>query len=140
MGLSCHGSGIDPLITSVALGASLLEKSFVEDNSLLEQDVAIAENIADLPNALCRVASAWEMLGKPFRDPENVTGLIATPSRYGLVAREELAIGDILSEKNVRTAFPCKGIPVARHDEVMGWRLRRPLRPGVPIEWGDVEP
>jgi sialic acid synthase SpsE len=140
VGLSCHSSGTDMLIMAVALGAKLLEKNVVKDETRLEQDYAIAANISELPDMLSRVETAWASLGRPFRDPARKTGLISTTSRSCLVARRELAAGEAISEASVAFAFPCKGVPVEFFDDVSGWKLRRTVAAGKPIGWGDIEP
>ena len=139
-GLSCHSSGTDSLFIALALGASILEKNIVWDDTLLEQDYAISMGIDAFRGILARIETAWLTLGAPFRDVRRFEGLDDPRTRYGLIADSDIASGEILNTKNVRTAFPCKGIPAARYDDVMGWKARTNLQSGTPIGWFDVEP
>lgn len=135
VGLSCHSRGVDSLIMSLGLGASLLEKNIVMDDGLLEQDYAIAEPVAKLEEILRRVDVAWRTLGAAFRAPE----MAGKRTRYGLVALVDLRSGDVLDENNAGTAFPCRGIPAAHYDEAIGGTVRRAVQAGKPIDWSDLD-
>jgi sialic acid synthase SpsE len=139
-GLSCHSAGTDSLFVAMALGAVLLEKNVVWDENRLEQDYAIAVSIDALPDLLTRIEAAWLSLGQAFRDVGKYETGAATRNRYCLVAAADIALGEVLSAANVRTAFPCKGIPSERYDDVMGWHARAAVAAGKPIGWGDIEP
>lgn len=138
VGLSDHWKDADMLIAAVALGARLVEKTISTDPERLEQDAVLAIGMDELGRTLERVRFAWRALGSSFRDPANRAGRISTSARMCLVAARDLGIGDRLSPETVTFAFPVKGIPVERFDEVQGWALRRPLSAGVPIGWADV--
>lgn len=140
VGLSCHSASDDMLFMAIALGAAMVEKNVLFDTDAVEQDVAISTDITRLPSLLERLLAAWQAMGRPFRDPANRHGLIATSGRMGLVCQRDLAPGDRVDRTTIRFAFPCKGIPVHRYDEVAGWVIRRPVAAGKPIGWCDVEP
>jgi sialic acid synthase SpsE len=140
IGLSDHHNGEEMLYLAVGLGAHLLEKGLSLDAEVLEQDHAHALFMGDLSRVLGRVRNCWIALGNGFRDLANTSGLIATSTRMGLVAKRPLRKGALISLENVRFAFPCRGIGVQHFDQVSGWIVNKDLPEGSVIRWQDVRP
>lgn len=138
VGLSDHSDGADMLVAGTALGARVLEKPISMNSARLEQDVAISVDADSLGTVLRRVLFAWKALGRVFRDPSDTTGRISTSARMGLVAKVRLLPGEKISEKNVRFAFPARGIPVSACEEVFGRVIQREVQENTPIAWTDI--
>ena len=140
VGLSDHHVGHEMMFAAIALGANLIERNVVEAAGGLDQDHAFASSVDRLASLVRSLHAVWVALGAPFRDVRNKQGLIATSARMGLVARRDVAVGDLLGEDTVSFAFPRKGIGVEDFDLVTGWRFAGPVAAGKPIGWGDVRP
>lgn len=141
VGLSDHYQGEEMLYVSVALGASLVEKGVTFDPAALDQDVAHAMALDDLPRVMARLHDAWQALGRPYRPAGQVIrGNVGTSQRPGLVARTALRPGDRVDLTSVRFAWPAKGIPAFQWDMVEGWEMAREVAAGTPIGWADVRP
>jgi sialic acid synthase SpsE len=136
VGLSDHHAGPEMLYAASALGVSILEKGVCRNDNPDDQDVAHALPIGQfsLVNQVCSMIHTGLGSGKlPPVDSKKL-------SRMGLIARQDLCGGAILTLESVDFAFPAKGIPVEHWSTVHGWRLRRGLTKGLPILWSDVEP
>lgn len=141
VGLSDHHVGIEMLFMSIAMGACVLEKGVHVAPDDLDIDISHAMNLADLRQVLLAVQACWQALGKPARDlSEPIEGVLGTSQRQCLVARSDLAVGEAINFDTMRFAFPRLGVGVEHWDLVQGWRLRRPVKAGVPLQWSDIEP
>lgn len=141
VGLSDHHVGEEMLYLAIGLGASVLEKGVCLEPEALEQDVAHAMGLDELPRILTRIHNCWRALGRGLRDPAvPIRGVVATSQRQGLIARGALKPGDILSFETVAFAWPCKGIPVHQWDVVAGWEVTVSRPKGAIIDWTHVRP
>ncbi len=141
VGLSDHFQGELMLYLAVALGTSLVEKGVVADVGALDQDVAHAMALDDLPHVLKTVHDTWIALGEPVRPlSQTIRGNIGTSQRSGLVAKRTLCPGDRVNFDTVGFAWPMKGIPAFHWDTVDDWEVVTALPSGTPIRWSDVRP
>ena len=139
VGLSDHHVGEEMLYMAIALGAFIVEKGVHVEPEALDIDISHAMGLEQLPDVLLKVYNCWQALGKVARDPnQKIEGTIGTSQRQGLVAKRPLVTGDSVSLDTIRFAFPCKGIPVEHWDLVNGWKLRKEISAGEPVQWEDV--
>ncbi len=138
--LSDHHVGIEILYMAVALGACVLEKGVHVAPDDLDIDISHTMGMKDLPRVLQTIHDCWLALGEPARDRNmRIDGVIGTSQRQCLVAKRDLAPGDVISLDTVRFAFPCRGIPVEQWDIVNGWEIVSPITSGSPIQWADAK-
>jgi sialic acid synthase SpsE len=141
VGLSCHHVGLEMLIASIALGATVLEKGVHVSPDDLDIDISHTMDLKDLQSVLQSVYACWQALGKPARDLKTpIEGVLGTSQRQCLVAKEDLRPGDTIQLESVGFAFPRLGIGVEHWDLVDGWQLTSYLGAGQPIRWEDVSP
>jgi N-acetylneuraminate synthase len=55
--------------------------------------------------------------------------------RRSLYVAEDLAAGDVLTEKNLRIIRPGLGLPPKYFETLLGKRVGRPVRKGTPMSW-----
>jgi sialic acid synthase SpsE len=140
VGLSDHHTGCEMLYSSIALGASILEKGVHVDANELDQDISHTMSIDDLPKVLQSVYDVWVALGNTERNPRaTIKGVIGSSQRQCVVARKDLQPGDEISLETVRFAFPCKGVPVQHWDLVNGNKVMVAIKENSPIQWSDVQ-
>ena len=121
VGLSDHHIGHEMLYLGVGLGASVLEKGVHFNPGDLDIDLSHSMCITDLPDVLRKVVDCWVALGDPRRKADTqISGVIGTSQRAGLIAREDLLPGQKISVETVGFAFPALGISVACWDDVLG--------------------
>ena len=139
VGLSDHHIGHEMLYLGVGLGASVLEKGVHFNPGDLDIDLSHSMCITDLPDVLRKVVDCWVALGDPRRKADTqISGVIGTSQRAGLIAREDLLPGQKISVETVGFAFPALGISVACWDDVLGLSLKHGIPKGVPITWSDI--
>ncbi|WP_420349569.1 N-acetylneuraminate synthase family protein [Pelagibius sp.] len=136
VGLSDHHAGPEMMYAAAALNASVLEKGVYPDGTSDDQDVAHAIPVSQFAEVLRTCNTIFRGLGCPQLPPVQQKKL----SRMGLVAKRELAEGELITLDTAGFAFPAKGIGVEHWGIIEGWRVRRALPPGTPITWRDVEP
>jgi sialic acid synthase SpsE len=140
VGLSCHRDGEDAAIAAVALGAAFVEVTVSDEPDALEQDAVISLDVNSLVPFANTLHGVHEMLGDSWRDLAKPIERIGSSARMGLVAREAIMAGEVLSLDTVRFAFPVveHGIPVGSWDHVEGTAVRNYVAKDMPIHWSDL--
>ena len=137
-GLSDHTLDNTTAITSVAMGASIIEKHFTLDRSGGGPDDSFSLEPADL-TALCIGAKrAWQCLGRvdygrKSSEQGNAQFRRSLYFTRSLNAEEEIQPGDILS---VRPGF---GLPPKWLPALMGKRLAHAAEQHTPVSWHHFE-
>lgn len=118
-GLSDHTLDNTTAITSVALGASIIEKHFTLDRSGGGPDDSFSLEPAELV-ALCRDSkTAWAALGKvDYGRKSSEQGNVQF--RRSLYVVENIAKGEVLSLRNVRSVRPGYGLAPKYLEAVLG--------------------
>jgi pseudaminic acid synthase len=134
VGLSDHTMGTHIPVAAVALGATVIEKHFTLSRSDGGVDSAFSLEPAELA-ALCRqTRDARDALGTVQFGPTSAEQT-AYEHRRSLYITEDLAEGDVLTERNLRAIRPGHGLPVKHRASLLGRRVRRSVRRGTPVEW-----
>ena len=138
IGLSDHHSGDEMLYAATTLGAAVVEKGVCMDDASIDQDVHHAMRISAVGGAIRKCQNIHLALGSTMRylrqdAPKH-------NQRMGLVARRDLADGEVLSFETADFAWPNIGIPVENWDTVNGWKIRGVHAQGSTLRWQDVEP
>jgi pseudaminic acid synthase len=137
-GLSDHTLDNTTAITSVALGAAIIEKHFTLDRSGGGPDDSFSLEPEDL-RALCRdCKTAWQALGRvdygrKSSERENVK------FRRSLYFVRALKAGEVISFDDVRSARPGYGLAPKFLDAVIGKRLRVDAQFATPVKWEMLE-
>ncbi len=134
VGLSDHHAGVEMLHAAIALGANVVEKGVFPDDLERDQDVAHGLPIGQLAATLRECANVSAAMQLP--DPLIATG---HPARMGLTAARNLPAGRVLTLDDLAFAFPAIGVPVEHVGDIVGRRLSRPVKPGIPIDWSSIE-
>ena len=125
-GLSDHTLDNTTAITSVALGASIIEKHFTLDRNGGGPDDSFSLEPKDL-TALCRDSkTAWQALGKvDYGRKASEQGNIKF--RRSLYFVKDLKAGDIITEDAVRSVRPGFGLAPKFLDEVVGKTVKKAI-------------
>lgn len=140
-GLSDHTLDNTTAVTSVALGAAIIEKHFTLDRSAGGPDDSFSLEPESLA-ALCRDArTAWEALGRvnyglKSSERGNVT------FRRSLYFVRDLAAGDVITPDAVRSVRPGYGVPPKWLDTVIGRRVTADVPRNTAVRWDvlDMDP
>jgi len=137
VGLSDHTEGAAVAIAAVALGARMIEKHFIVDRSIGGPDASFSmepqsfasmtESIRVAEKAVGRVS--YEMTESKKRSRFFMRSLFAV---------HDIAEGEFLSAKNIRSIRPGVGISPKYLPSIMGAVARRQILRGTPLSWNDI--
>jgi len=132
IGLSDHTLGIGAAISSVALGATVIEKHFTLKRSDGGVDSAFSMEPEEMKQLVEETGRAWQSLGKVFVGPTEAerSSIIFRRSIYVIT---DIKKGDRLTEKNIRSIRPGLGIKPKHYFECIGKRVNRDLKKGTPF-------
>lgn len=110
VGLSDHTIGNDVAIAAIALGATLVEKHFTLDTSGPGPDDSFSMDRTGLATLRKSLDTVWEARGF---DDYRLQPSEAASLRYrrSLYAVQDIAVGDVFSDSNVRSIRPGFGLP-----------------------------
>jgi pseudaminic acid synthase len=137
VGLSDHSLGVEVAITSVALGACLIEKHFTLRRADGGPDSAFSlepEELAALTQGV-RAAFAALGTGAPIRSEVEKQSLAFRRSIY--VVRD-IAEGEPFTGENLRVIRPGYGLAPKHLPEIIGKRARKQLARGTRLTWDAV--
>lgn len=134
-GLSDHTLDNTTAITSVALGASLIEKHFTLDRNGGGPDDSFSLEPDDLA-ALCRdTKTAWQALGKvDYGHKSSEQGNVQF--RRSLYFVRDMSPGDTITEQDVKSVRPGYGLPPKYLQDLIGKKIRREANQDTPVHWG----
>ncbi len=131
-GLSDHTIDNTTAITSVGLGASIIEKHFTLDRGAGGPDDSFSLEPADLA-ALCHGArTAWESIGKVDYGRKS-SEQANVKFRRSLYFVKDLKAGDIIAEDAVRSVRPGFGLAPKHLPDVLGKHVKSDVSYGMPV-------
>ena len=133
-GLSDHTIDNTTAITSVALGASIIEKHVTLDRNGGGPDDSFSLESKEL-EALCTSARiAWESLGKVDYGTKS-SELGNVKFRRSLYFVKDIKAGTIITEECIRSIRPGYGLPPKFLGEVLGMVTTKDISMGDPVEF-----
>ncbi len=139
VGLSDHTTGELVPVAAVALGACIVEKHMTLSGDDRTPDSAFSLDRAGFGAMVSAIRTAELALGEPRLGPtEQETE--SRRFRRSLFVVEDVAAGDVLTERNVRSIRPADGLHTRHLDDVLGRRAARAIAKGTPLAWDLLEP
>lgn len=133
-GLSDHTLGCTAAITSIPLGASVIEKHFTINRADKGPDSDFSIEPADFKRLCSETYEAWLALGdKNFVRP-NVEDSSLT-FRRSLYFVKDLPIGHVVTSSDIRRIRPGLGLSPRYNSQVIGKTLKTPVQRGTPTSW-----
>lgn len=134
VGLSDHTLGITIPITSVALGACIIEKHFTLSRSDGGPDAGFSLEPDELKQLVKSVREAEKAIGKPNyasdrKEAENIV------FRKSLFIVKDIKKGEKFNSENVRSIRPGYGLPSKHYDEIIGKTAGQEIERGTPLSW-----
>ena len=138
VGLSDHSEDTAVAVASVALGASMIEKHFIDDRAAGGSDAAFSLEPEELKTLCESCRTAWAALGDGSfsLQPSEADG---RKVRRSLYAVEDIAAGEVLTEQNIRSIRPAKGLPPKDYPKLLGRRAAVAISRGTPLDWSQIE-
>lgn len=131
IGYSDHTIGIEAALSSVALGAQIVEKHFTIDHNYSDfRDHKLSADPREMKTLVDRIRDTELLLGsgrKESQPLENATRMVV---RRSICAARSLKRGTVLSLDDLTWLRPGEGIPAGNEFEVVGRVLKHPLQKG----------
>jgi sialic acid synthase SpsE len=139
VGFSDHTPGIAVSLAAVALGAELIEKHLTLDRSMSGPDHAASLEPAELAALVRGVREVEAARGDGVKRPRPAELAVAQVARKSLHYRVDLAQGARLGAGDLIALRPGTGVPPAMEEQMVGRRLRVPVRAGRALREEDLE-
>lgn len=138
VGLSDHTLGIGVAMTSVALGAVMIEKHFTDSRTLKTPDSFFSIEPSELKSLIQNVRLVEDALGSVHYGL-NKDQKKSAKYRRSLFAVQDVVKGEIFTENNVRSVRPGYGLKPKFFNEVLGHKSKRAIKKGTPLSWGLID-
>ncbi len=137
VGLSDHTLGIAVPVAAVALGAAIVEKHFTLSRAKPGPDSAFSLEPQEFKAMVEAIRTAERALGEArYGASEHEAASLVF--RRSLFVVEDVAAGEELSERNVRSIRPGHGLAPRHLPQVLGQHAARDLERGKPLVWSDL--
>lgn len=138
VGLSDHTLGTGVAIASVAMGACLIEKHFTLSRQSGGTDDAFSLEPKEFKALVRESNNAWQALGDVCYKPLSSEALTLS-HRPSLYFDRNVEAGAILKESDVRSVRPGRGLPPEEITKIVGLRLQKSVKRGMPVSWSDFK-
>lgn len=137
-GFSDHTLGIEAPVVSVALGAKVIEKHFILDKSIGGPDAHFSLDETEFTEMVKAVRTAEKLLGSVNYEMDENKSQNRERAR-SLYISANVKAGDKLTEANVKSIRPAKGLHPKNWDKVIGKSFKSDYEKGTPLELGFIE-
>lgn len=120
VGYSDHTQGIEISIAAVAMGAEIIEKHFTLDKNMEGPDHKASLEPQELINLVKAIRNTEKAIGDGQKQPSKSEIKNIEIARKSIVAKYDIKKGELLTEENITTKRPAKGINPMKLDEIVG--------------------
>ncbi|MDA9652884.1 pseudaminic acid synthase [Pseudomonadota bacterium] len=136
-GLSDHTTDNITAITSVALGASIIEKHVTLDRNGGGPDDSFSLEPEELRQLCLGAKNAWNALGridytKKTSEQENAK------FRRSLYFVKDIAKGEIVSEEHIKSIRPGYGLAPKYYHDILGYKTSQKISLGTAVNWDHI--
>lgn len=135
VGLSDHTMGIGAAVASVAMGATVIEKHFTLDRSSGGVDSTFSMEPAEMKALVIESERASKAMGEVAFGPSEKEKN-SLQFRRSLYIVQDMKVGDIITEENMRAIRPGMGLATKYIDVFLGKTASRDIPRGTPVSWG----
>lgn len=134
VGYSDHTPGIEVSVVAAALGATVIEKHFTLDRTMEGPDHKASLEPSELKDMVAAIRHVTDALtGDGVKKPVEAERAIADVARKSIVAKRDIAAGEVFSSDNLATMRPGTGISPMQWDSVVGRTASRSFSAGEQI-------
>ena len=134
VGYSDHTNGIEVPIAAVALGACVIEKHFTLDRTMEGPDHKASLEPDELKAMVRAIRNIEQALGDAGKKPSDSETKNIEVVRKSIVAKCDIAAGEMFSEKNITTKRPGTGLSPMEWENVIGQTAIRNYKTDEMIE------
>lgn len=134
-GLSDHTLGTAVPVTSVALGACVIEKHFIRDREEVESaDSSFSLEPDEFSRMVDEVRTAEKAVGEVAYDVTD-SQEASTAFRRSVFAVEDIKAGEAFTRENTRVIRPGYGLAPKQYGNVLEHEAAEDIERGTPIQW-----
>lgn len=138
VGLSDHTIGSMVPVLSVAFGATMIEKHFILNKDIESEDASFSMDENEFKDMVDKVRLAEKAIGQvDYSLTDKMKG--SRTAARSLYVAEDVKVGDVVTEQNVRSVRPGYGLHPKYLPEVLGKRFSRDAEKGERFTLGMVE-
>ncbi len=138
IGLSDHSMGHDVAVASTVLGASIVEKHLTLSRSDSSPDAEFSMEPREFRAMVEGIRIVEAAMGLETYGPQGREE-ISIKYRRSLFVVRDVTLGDLITERNVRSIRPGQGLNPEYLSEVLGRRARCNIETGTPLRWDFLE-
>lgn len=138
IGLSDHSLELSVPVTAVALGACVIEKHFCLSREEKGPDTAFSLEPQEFKAMVNAVRTTEKALGCVSYKPDAKERAMRT-FRRSLYAVQDIARGETITAKNVRSIRPANGLPPKELSHILGRKTKKAIECGTPLSWEMIE-
>ena len=120
VGYSDHTLGIEVDIAAVAIGATIIEKHFTLDKTMVGPDHKSSISPEELKAMVSSIRNIEKALGSSIKKPSKSEKPNITMARKSIVACKSIKKGELFTENNITTKRPGTGISPMKWDSILG--------------------
>ena len=125
VGLSDHSIGIEVPIAAVAMGATVIEKHFTLDRTMVGPDHKASIDPKQLKDMVSAIRNIEIAMGDGIKECSPLERPNITVARKSIVAKRDIRKGEILTEENITTKRPGNGVSAMKWFDVIGTKASR---------------
>ena len=138
-GFSDHTLGTEVAVAAVALGATVIEKHFTLDKTLLGPDHRMSLNPVELDSMIKQIRNVEKALGQYEKNITKSETDTASVARKSIFYKQNLKSGAILTKDNVEMKRPGTGISPMELEQFIGKTLINDVSAGTMMKLDDFE-
>lgn len=141
LGLSDHTPGHATVLGAIALGAKIIEKHFTDDTSRIGPDHGFSMDPKTWREMIDRSRELEYSLGAGCKKVEGNETETVILQRRSIRLAQDLPEGTVLTRDHINVLRPCPkdALQPYQINEIIGKRLRRELKSGDHLKWGDID-
>lgn len=120
VGYSDHTIGVESAITSVALGAKVIEKHFTLDKNLPGPDHSSSMTPKELMSLVNQIHMTEASLGSAQKRPTEIEKENSIGMRRSIVASRNINKGEVITADNITFKRPASGLSPRFYDMILG--------------------
>lgn len=125
VGYSDHTQGIEVPIAATALGATVIEKHFTLDKNMEGPDHKASLEPDELKNMVRALRNVEAAIGNGKKEPSESEKRNISVVRKSIVAKCDIAEGEVFTEDNLTTKRPGTGVSPMLWQQVIGRKAKR---------------
>lgn len=137
VGFSDNTGGIEVPIQAAMMGASVIEKHIVlNDSKALDASFSVDEN--EMKVMIEKIRLSEKRMGTPFYGTREGNESYFRRFRRSIFVSQPIKKGEALTPENVRVIRPSNGIEPKYWDEILGKLASKDLEACEPLRWEDI--